>query len=198
MLAQGASAEEVVATARAKGFGRITEATVKHWLSRYPKLRERGLQRQIEAVKLVEKKLARRRRPEKERLAEGVRLVNTVLPAGTRSRLDVPKLVELHVSAWDSLQRENVLLKHRALELEAQKASIAQRIDAVRALVDRMRWQAVQRELDQLWDAVHGVATPKRLGRPIADALRNLYRAAGRFTNRGSGPRGQGRAGSRE
>ena len=54
MLAQGASAQEVVATVRAHGSGRITEATVKHWLGRNPALRERARQRQIEAISALE------------------------------------------------------------------------------------------------------------------------------------------------
>jgi hypothetical protein len=174
MLAEGASPEEVVATARARGSGRITEATVKRWLGRDPRLRERARQRQIEAVSLLEERLSQGGDPATTRFA------GLTLPPGSRSRLDVPGLVELHSSIWDSLQRENIALKRRALELEAQKESISRRIDAVRTVVDRMRWHAVQEQLDQLWDIVSTMSAPGKLARPLADTLRNLYRAAGR------------------
>lgn len=187
MLAEGASPEEVVETARARGSGRITEATVKRWLGRYPKLRERARQRQIEAVSLLERRLAQGRDPAKARLAEAARFAGLAVPPGHRSRLDLPGLVELQASVWDSLQRENIALKHRALELEAQKESISRRIDAVRTVVDRMRWQAVQKQLDQLWDVVSDMGAPEKLGRPLADTLRNLYRAAGRPKKAGDG-----------
>ena len=180
MLAEGASPEEVVATARARGSGRITNATVKRWLGRDPKLRERARQRQIEAMNLLGKRLSENNSTAKERLAEAARFAGLALPPGTRSRLDLPKLVELHASMWESLQLENIELKQRALELEAQKDSISRRIEAVRTVVDRMRWQAVQKQLDQLWDVVTDMGAPDKLGRPLADTLRNLYRAAGR------------------
>jgi len=190
MLAEGASPEEVVETARARGSGRITEATVKRWLGRYPKLRERARQRQIEAVSLLERRLAQGRDPAKAQLAEAARFAGLAVPPGTRSRLDVPRLVELHASMWDSLQRENIALKQRALELEAQKESISRRIDAVRTVVDRMRWLAVQEQLDQLWDVVSEMGAPEKLARPLADTLRNLYRAAGRPKKAGDGGQG--------
>jgi hypothetical protein len=187
MLAEGASPEEVVETARARGSGRITEATVKRWLGRYPKLRERARQRQIEAVSLLERRLAQGRDSTKAQLAEAARFAGLAVPPGARSRLDVPRLVELHASMWDSLQRENIALKQRALELEAQKESISRRIDAVRTVVDRMRWLAVQEQLDQLWDVVSEIGAPEKLARPLADTLRNLYRAAGRPKKAGDG-----------
>ena len=180
MLAEGASPEEVVATARARGSGRITDATVKRWLGRYPKLRERARQRQIEAITLLGKRLSEDNSTAKARLAEAARFAGLALPPGSRSRLDLPKLVELHASMWDSLQRENIELKQRALELEAEKESISRRIEAVRTVVDRMRWQAVQKQLDHLWDVVTDMGAPDKLARPLADTLRNLYRAAGR------------------
>jgi hypothetical protein len=179
MLAEGASPEEIVAAARSRGWERITQATVKRWLGRDPVLRERARQRQLEAVNLLEKRLAGSREPAKARLAEVARLAGLTLGPGVRSRLDLPKMVELQASMWDELQRENIALKQRALTLEAQKESISRRIEAVRTVVDRMRWQAVQKQLDQLWEAVNRPGEPEKLARPLADTLRSLYRAAG-------------------
>ena len=197
MLAEGASPEEVVAASRARGVGRITEATVKHWLTRNPKLRERALKRQIEAVKLLGKTLEEGGGPAKARLADAARFAGLAQSAQGRSRLDLPKLVELHSSMWDSLQRENVALKHRALKLEAEKVSISRRIEAIRMRVDRMRWQVVQQQLDRLWDAVSGSGAPGHQPRPLSDLLRSLYRAAGRTP--GTRDRGPGAgSGSRQ
>lgn len=179
MLAEGASPEEVVATARARGYGRITEATVKRWLGRDAGLRERARQRQIEAFSVLEKQLGEGEDPAKARLAETARFASLTLPPGARSRLDVPGLIELHASMSDSLQRENIALKRRALKLEAQKESISRRIDAVKTALDRMRWRAVQKQLDQLWEVVSDMGAPEKLASPLADTLRNLYRAAG-------------------
>jgi hypothetical protein len=175
MLAEGASAEEVIAAARAQGSGRVTKSTVRRWLGHDPKLRERALQRHLEDVERLERDLEHVRGPAKDRLLEAAQLVGLKPPSG--SRLSLPKLVELHTSMWDSLQRENIALRQRALELQAQKASMSRRIEAVRTVVDRMRWQAVQSQLDQLWDVLNGLGAQK-LASPLADTLRNLHRLA--------------------
>jgi len=169
MLAKGATPEEIVARARAQGSGRITEATLKRWIGLDPKLRDRQRRRQVSELKLLEQKLEGGG-PGKARLLDAAHFAGLALPPGSGSRLDLPRLVELHSSMWDSLQRENIALKHRALQLEAQKDSISRRIEAVRTVVDRMRWQAVQNQLDQLWDffGVRGSGPDDRGSRPGA------------------------------
>ena len=178
MLVEGASPEEVLATARQRGILGLNRRTVERWAARDGSLHERLVRRQVKTAEQLQRSLADGRPSQVARLAEAALFAGLAPSAQSGPGLRLRGLAGIGSALREELESENERLERQAQRLAARQQSITRRLRQARVRVDRVRWELVRRRLAWLGRAIERRSRRGALGQPLLETLRSLCRLA--------------------
>jgi hypothetical protein len=173
MLEEGASPEEVLATAHQRGILGLSRRMVEKWVAHDGSLGERLIRRQAKAAEQLQRSLADDRFSPAARLAEAA-LFAGLAPSAQNWPAAVRHLAGVESARWQKLRGENERLRDQAQRLAARQRSITRRLRRAQARVERVRWELVQQRLACLRGALERRSHRTPLGSRFLQSLRSL------------------------